>query len=445
MAPSRPAALGLLGLGVLGALLCASAPGRVSAGSPQGDAFSKIKHVVFIVQENRSFNNLFYGYPGATTYKSGQCLQMKNGKTSPYTVPLRSQSLISSDISHGLQDAKTAYDKGAMNGFCNEFANGKPYSTYQYAYVPQKQIEPYWDMAKQYVLADHMFASQTDGSFVAHQYMIAGWAGGAYNYPAAAPWGCDSGTGNAGGVLNGAGQPVGIAFPCFTYKTIATELDAKKISWRTYSPSWPTPTSSPPDLGYYLNGYEASKAIRDGPDWTKDNIHPETKIIDDVESGELAAVTWVFPSFKLSDHAGPGSTDRGPSWVASVVNAIGASKFWDSTVIFVTWDDWGGWYDGMAPPQLDYDGLGMRVPLLCISPYAKTDYVDPKQYEFGSLLKFVEERFELSSLGKTDARAAAPADCFDLSQSPRKFQKIPATYSVRDVKAHVTDIPGDDE
>jgi phospholipase C len=442
---SRVPPLALLALGLLAGSLCYLTPANASASPSRLDEYSKIQHIVFIVQENRSFNNLFLNYPGATTSKTGKCLDMSNGGKISTVTLVKTSMAISWDISHGLQDAKTAYDKGAMDGFCNEYAQQKYYNQYAYAYVPEKQIEPYWDMAKEYVLADHMFTSQLDGSFVAHQYLISGWAGGAFNYPASAPWGCDGGAGDAVGVLNAAGQPAAIAFPCFTYTTIATELNAKNISWRTYSPPWsPSPTATPPNLGYYLNGFDAIKQIREGPDWVKDNYHPETRILKDIKDGNLADVTWVIPSLLLSDHAGSNS-DRGPSWVAAVVDAIGESKYWSSTAIFVTWDDWGGWYDPVTPPQLDYDGLGMRVPLLCISPYAKSGYVDHTQYEFGSLLKFVEDRYGLPSLGRADKRSNAPSNCFNMSQSPRKFEKIPPTYSLRDVMAHVTDLPADDQ
>jgi phospholipase C len=441
MVRPRLAPIVLLALGLLAGALCYSTSGSASASPSQLDEYTKIQHIVFIVQENRSFNNLFYEYPGATTAKSGPCVDLTSGKT--YTYTLHEETLATPwDVSHGLQDAKTAYNKGAMNGFCNEYADSKPFSDVQYAYVPSKETAPYWDMAKQYVLADHMFSSQMDGSFVAHQYLIAGWAGGAYNLPAVAPWGCDSASSNVVGLANGAGQPISITFPCFTYKTIGGELDSKNVGWSVYAPC--DKPKSNPNLGYYLDGYDAIKAVRDGPDWSKDIHCPETAILTAVKKGDLADVTWVIPSAKLSDHAGY-SSDRGPSWVTSVVDAIGESKFWSTTAIFVTWDDWGGWYDPVPPPQLDWDGLGMRVPLLCISPYAKSNYVDHTQYEFGSLLKFVEERYGLPSLGQTDQRASAPAGCFDMTQSPRKFQPIPATYSVQDVMAHISNIPADDQ
>ena len=426
----RLAAIALLALGSL----TYSAFGSVRASSSHDAGLSKIEHIVIIVQENRSFNNLFLGFPNASSSTTGK---LPNGQT----IALREQPLATTwDISHGLQDAKTAYDSGKMDGFADEYSKHRPLKdpNPQYAYVPRSEVGPYWEMAQQYVLADNMFASQLDGSYVAHQYLISGWAGGAFNYPAVAPWGCDAPSGNAIGVLNAAGQAIGIAFPCFKYKTIADELDGKSISWRSYSPRVTSIT------GYSWDGYDAIDQIREGPDWKRDIVFPETRILHDVENGKLAAVTWVIPSLLLSDHAGSNSK-RGPSWVASVVNAIGESKFWSSTAIFVTWDDWGGWYDEVPPPQLDYDGLGMRVPLICISPFAKLDHVDHTQYEFGSLLKLIEKRFDLPSLGRTDERSAAPLNCFDFDQKPRTFQKIQAAYTVEDIIAHATNTAPDDQ
>jgi phospholipase C len=141
-------------------------------------------------------------------------------------------------------------------------------------------------------------------------------------------------------------------------------------------------------------------------------------------------VTWITPTCKNSDHATcDGNT--GPSWVASLVNAVGASKFWSTSAIFVFWDDPGLWYDPEPPAYVDYDGLGFRVPMLIISPYAKKNYVSHTHYEHGSILKFVEDTFSLPRLNEphgSDVRANSAADAFDFSQSPRKFVRINAPY-----------------
>lgn len=414
--------------GVLGCLASTVLP----ADAHRASGIAQLQHIVIIVQENRSFDNLFLGFPNAHTSTTGQ---LPNGKS----VALEPVSLAASyDIAHSIQDAKTAYDGGKMDGFANEYSSGasssNPYP--QYAYVPRREVSPYWALASQYVLADHMFASQMDGSYVAHQYLIAGWAGQAYNYPAAEPWGCDSAASNAVGMLNGFGQPNGIAHPCFTYSTIADQLDAKHVSWRYYAPKT--------GIGYAWSAFDAISKIRKGPDWKQDVVSPEARILKDVANGKLAAVTWVVPSLANSDHAGSGSK-RGPSWVASVVDAIGESKFWSTSAIFVTWDDWGGWYDDVAPPQLDFDGLGIRVPLICVSPYAQAGVVDHTTYEFGSLLNFIESRYGLASLGRADARATAPTGCFNFNQQPRAFQRIKAPYGASDVVLHASNAEPDDQ
>ena len=145
-----------------------------------------------------------------------------------------------------------------------------------------------------------------------------------------------------------------------------------------------------------------------------------------MRAGKLASFTWITPVCDDSDHVNcPGG--YGPSWVAALVNTVGKSKFWNSTAIFVQWDDWGGLYDHVPPPFEDYDGLGFRVPLLVISPYAKKNHVSHVQYETASVLRFAEDLFGLGQLAAADARANSPApDCFDFAKGPRPFVQIPA-------------------
>ncbi len=139
-------------------------------------------------------------------------------------------------------------------------------------------------------------------------------------------------------------------------------------------------------------------------------------------------MTWVTPTYANSDHGGSGSK-TGPSWVASLVNAVGKSKYWKSSAIFIFWDDPGGWYDPEPPAYVDNDGLGFRLPLLIISPYAKQGLVSHVHYEHGSILKFVEDQFGLGRLAASDTRAKSPErDCFDFSRPPRKFVPIKAPY-----------------
>jgi phospholipase C len=152
---------------------------------------------------------------------------------------------------------------------------------------------------------------------------------------------------------------------------------------------------------------------------------PKSKVLDDISAGKLPGVSWVIPDGASSDHASA-TNGSGPAWVASVVNAIGDSQYWNNTAIFVTWDDWGGWYDHVSPPMYNSYELGFRVPLIVISPYARPGYVSHVQHEFGSILHFTEEAFGLTPLGYTDTRADDLSDCFNFNQPPLPFHTIPA-------------------
>jgi phospholipase C len=361
---------------------------------------------------------LFNGFPGADTVPAGKTTTGKR-------IALQQVSLAGTyDMDHSLNDFLNAYDSGKMDGFDHEAVHPMAGHTAPphpaYAIVPQSETALYWKMAQQYTLGDRMFASQIDSSFSAHQYLIAGQSARAVDNPVLTPWGCDSPANNFVATLNPDRTFGPSVFPCFSYTTIADEMDAKRLFWKFYAPS------IRPKLKYHStwSAFDAVQQIRLGPDWATHVISPETQVLGDVVSGHLSRLTWVVPSFANSDHATSLST-TGPDWVSSIVNVIGNSPFWNSTAIFITWDDWGGWYDHVAPPQLDYDGLGIRVPLIVVSPYAKQGYVSHTRYEFGSILKFVENTFGLQALSTSDTRAVSPEfDCFDFTSPPRPFVPV---------------------
>jgi phospholipase C len=165
--------------------------------------------------------------------------------------------------------------------------------------------------------------------------------------------------------------------------------------------------------------------------------NPPAQFLTDVGNGQLANITWIAPTLQTSDHPGLNASG-GPAWVASIVNAIGESKFWKTTAIFIMWDDWGGWFDPVQPVYEDYDGLGFRVPLIIVSPYAPKGSVTHVQYETSSVVRFIEDNFGLPQMSQSDARANDPANdlaAFDYTKPPRKFKKIgggkPAAYWMR--------------
>jgi phospholipase C len=314
-----------------------------------------------------------------------------------------------------------------MDGFDQEYWDcGKagftkcPNANPPYSYVPHDETQPYFFIGKQYVFADEMFPSNFDsGSFISHQYIIAAQASSTVNYPVG-PWGCEGGSGSRIPTVTAQRTIGGNVEPCFNNTTLGDELDKAGVSWRYY-------TSTVNGSGGTWSAYQAIKHIYNGPDWKTNVVTPQTKFFSDVSNGALPAVSWITPTCQNSDHANCRS-NTGPDWVASLVNAIGESQYWDSTAVFIFWDDYGGWYDHVPPQLVDYDGLGIRVPLLIVSPYAKKEYVSHVRYEHGSILKFVEDQWGLARLSASDARANPIApDCFDFSQPPRAFTKIPSS------------------
>ncbi|HEY1868995.1 MAG TPA: alkaline phosphatase family protein [Candidatus Cybelea sp.] len=386
----------------------------------------KISHIIYIVQENRSFDNLFQGYPGADTVSSGK---ISTGRT----VKLKPVGLAAFyDIDHSAGAMFEACDGTGklpgthcrMDGFNLEQSSpGAPKRVKypQYVYVPQDQSRPYFAMAHEGVLADDMFQSQLDESFVAHQYVIAAQAASSVNIPYGA-WGC-TGSGSQVKMITKDREINGSQSPCFDYQTLGDELDNAGLSWRFYASAYGSRSSG---AGAVWSSYQAVSHIYYGPDWSKDVISPNWTFITDVRAGKLAKFTWITPICSDSDHVNcPGG--HGPSWVAALVNTVGKSKFWNSTAIFIQWDDWGGLYDHVPPPYEGADGLGFRVPLIVLSPYAKHDYVSHVQYETASVLRFAEDLFGLPQLAAADRRATSPAaDCFDFSGSPRAFKPIKA-------------------
>lgn len=399
-------------------------------------ATGKIKHVVIIFQENRSFDNLFQGFPGADTQSWGY--KSDGSKINLHTTGLETNW----DIDHSSGAFFEACDgQGTFpgtncrnDGFDQEWASCDPDCprNAQYAFVPHYETKPYFDLGRQYVVADRMFASNFDASsFISHQYIIAGQAGSAVDYPSG-QWGCDGGYSDVVTLITSARQYGSQHQACFDYTTLGDELDAAGLGWRFY-------TGDLDGDGNLWSAYQVIRHIRYGSDWSAHVISPQTRFFDDVSGGRLPAVSWVTPTCGNSDHAGCGS-NTGPQWVASLVNAIGQSKYWNTTAIFIMWDDYGGWYDHVPPPHVDYDGLGMRVPLVVISPYAKHGYVSHVQYEHGSILRFAEDQFGLPRLTASDARANSPEDdCFNFRQSPRPYHPIVTSLRAADFKRQPPD------
>jgi len=367
-----------------GILAAAHGCGGGGSTSPPPPPQSKIQHIVVIFQENRTPDNLFHGLPNADIANSGV-------NSLGQTIALTPVALANDyDLSHAHSAFVSMYDGSKMEGAEKAGATDCPPLNPQFRYVNPSEVQPYFQMAQQYTFADRMFQTNQGPSFPAHQFLISGTSAPTAtsdlfasenvvlppNPGGNTAAGCAGPTGETVAMINPMGSEATRQFPCFDHPTLIDELDSNGITWRYYAPS----------AGSIWTGPNAIQHLRFGPDWQK-VIIPQTTVLSDIASGQLAQVTWVIPDGRASDH--PLSTDgSGPSWVASIVDAIGNSQYWSSTAIFIAWDDWGGWYDHVAPTIHNSYEYGFRVPLIVVSPYAKRGYVSHVTHDFGSLLKF---------------------------------------------------------
>ena len=413
-------------------------------------ATNLIQHIVVIVQENRSVDNIFNGFPGADTAQSGF--------DSHGNLVTLSQISFANTCGPGHSHGQfvTEYNNGSMNNWdqanysCNLPSDTLPHGVF--AYVKPTETAGYWQAASNYALADEVLQTNQGPSFPAHQYLIAGQAGGhgtdapwafAENGPGssskASPRGIEE-DGEAGAHGCGAradivvtqidmtspypgneGNPI---YPCKDYQTIFDEAMAQSppLTWKYYAHR----------TGNLWSGPDAVQHL-----WQA-GLHatiPETQVLSDIANHQLANIVYVTPSPKNSDHP-HGSfiqPKAGPKWVAQIVNAIGKDPtYWNNTTILVTWDDWGGWFDHVTPgrpPGLPTDPIewGFRVPLVVISPYVIAHNVDHMPRTFNSITAYIESTFGLNSLGFQDSEPNTDdlSDMFNYSQTPLQFIAMP--------------------
>lgn len=398
--PSQLAAEGSKSLGEM-------ARGRANSDETHPADITAIQHVVFIVKENRSFDEMFGTFPGAEgatqgTLSTGQIIDL--GVT-PDVMPR--------DLGHTWSSATLAIDHGRMDGF--DLINDGGSCTVNGDYLcmtehVQQDIPNYFSYASVFTLADHMFSSLSGPSFPNHLYSIAAQSGGVVDIPLPlnSPWGCDAAPGTTVPVIDSGGN-LTYQFPCFDFETLADLLQNAGItSWEGYA-----------DHGNPFNSYDAINHIRNSSYWSS-NFAPSTQFIPDAlntSGNPFPAVSWLLAPGSQDEHP-VWSTCVGENWTVNQINAVMQGPYWDSTVIFLAWDDFGGFYDQVTPPVLDQYGLGARVPLAIISPYALAGYISHTTYEFSSFLKFVEDRYGLGALTSRDANANDMTDSFDFTQTP---------------------------
>jgi phospholipase C len=345
------------------------------AGASATQKSDPIQHVVVIMEENHTFDNYFGDFPGV-------------GAQYALTEPAASDPA-PHDIDHSGQRALFAIDGGKMNGF-------DPLGKVQYK---QSDIPVYWSYAQHYGLGENFYTDAASSSTPNHIAMIAGQTGG--NDQTIHVHGCLSPANDVVLDRDSHGDE-SYGQPCYNIPSIPAELTAKGLSWKYYgtAPVWDAPQ--------YINGLKKTPGVA------------ATQVITDAKANNLPNVAFVTPGEdSQSDHP-PQPTQPAQNFVSSIVNAVMHSSEWNSTAIFVTWDDFGGWYDHVPPPQVDGIGLGPRVPLLVISPWAKPGHISSQQGEFASFDKFIEEVFGLPSLGARDSLASTSdlMDYFNFAQTP---------------------------
>ena len=408
-----------------------------------------IQHVVIIFQENRSPDNLFQDpvliSRGADIAGSGVNSLGQTIPLSPIDLGSKGKNPQNYDLGHTHGDFLSMYDNGKMDGadliICFGATcppNGHPNP--QFMYVTASDVQPYFTLAEQFTFADRMFQTNQGPTFPAHQFILAGTSAPtatstlfASENPSLVPYGCIGPPTELEVVIDANGNHPHAEYPCFEHATMTDLLDEAGVSWRYYAPTAGGIGTAPTAINHICQAQTVNGSLAcTGPDWTGGVVIPETQVLQDIANNQLPQVSWIIPSGFHSDHAGD-NDGSGPSWVSSIVNAIGNSPYWANTAIFVTWDDWGGWYDHVAPKVIN-DGVswgsgyvyGFRVPLIVVSPYAKASYISHTTHDFGSILKFIENTYNLPSLGYADAQADDLSDCFVFTQSPITFQSVAA-------------------
>ena len=374
------------------------------------------------MQENRSFDHMFGTFPGA----DGVSVGWDHGTRRPLTHGTAQRI---PDLPHCWLCAKASYDHGKMDGF----NQSDPADQYAYTQLWKEDEPNYWAWASHYVLADHFFSAERGPSYANHLFMISGQSAGAHDNPSRAKvrnsltWGCDSPPQEKVRVVT----PDGVKWvpPCFDIPTIQDRLDEGGVPWSYYA-------ATSTQAGYIWSAFSSIEPVFKGPAWGE-HVLPVDQVTRDVGAGSLAPVTFITPRFQLSGH--PGSNFcYAENWATKVIDTIMRSPDWDSTAIFMTWDEWGGFYDHVPPPTIDGFGLGFRVPMILLSPYARQGVVDHKTGEFDSMLRFVEDNWGLDPLTARDAHAPTLLHDFDFSQTPTNPDPLPLRTDCRGPKWTIT-------
>ena len=426
-------------------------PGLAS-GAASGD-ISKIKHVVIVMQENRSFDEYFGTYPGVDGLSKvpGVCL-------APLTGPCLKSYHDSKDINlggpHSRQDAQAILANGKMDAFASVVkATGKPCADLNdpscrraageidvMGWHDAREIPNYWTYARDYVLQDHMFESIASWSLPAHLFMVSEWSADCRSDKDPVRCANNNNDPAAGNFPDGQ--------PPYNWTDLTYLLHKQKVSWGYYVADGTQPdcedgaatcpkklqSAGTPQIWNPLPLF-----LTVHQDGELGNIQPATNFFTAAKNGSLPAVSWVVPSNENSEHP-PASIAAGQAWTTSLINSVMQGPDWSSTAIFLSWDDWGGFYDHVVPPVVDQNGLGIRVPGIVISPYARRGFIDTAVHSHDSYTRFIEDvflggaRIDPLTDGRPDSRPTVRESLsllgdlrvdFDFTQAPRQPTVLP--------------------
>lgn len=452
---------------------CQAAP----ATPPVPNNIHAIKHVVIIMQENRSYDTYFGAYPGADgvigadgKLKPGVCIPKDTAKPSgPKVCPHVDNTDKNLGSGHGGPDFQADLDGGKMDGFYTQAQHvqggclnsdspdcgGLDVMGYHTGDTQSKgTVYNYWQYAKNFVLQDHMFESSSSWSLPEHLYGVSGWSAkcSTLGDPSSCAGSLTPELPRDWKLKDGTHPPA----PNYAWTDITDLLHKQNVSWGYYvfnggepdcendSVSLCTPKKQNSNTPGIWNPLPAFTDVKQNGQ--VGNVQPLSNFYDSAISGNLPAVSWVIPNNVVSEHPeapelpNDGLVSTGQAYVTGLINTIMQSPDWSSTAIFLSWDDWGGFYDHVAPPVLDAQGLGFRVPGLVISPYAKKGYIDSQVMSHDAYLKFIEDdflngqRLDPATDGRPDPRPDVRENSpltgdltsdFDFSQTPRQPLILP--------------------
>ncbi len=377
-----------------------------------------IDHVIIIVKENHTFDNYFGSFPGAEGIST---CKLRDGTTFPCPEAANKTP----DLCHTHDCALTDWDGGNMDGWEDnpDYAKNGRLAWSQYH---EKDIPNYWAYAKTFTLGDHFFANVLGPSFPGHTFVLAaqaGWATGnpPVDYTSISPyWGCDEKSSDRVDVLDNQSCSIKGVFPCFKIPSVPDVLPSG-VDWKFYGSNFYA-------LPEIWSMFDAVDSIRNGPAW-KTNVVNATQFQTDIQNHTLPKVTWLVNQDLSDEHPGIGQICKGENWTVQHINMLMQSDYWQRTAIIFTMDDFGGWYDHVKPPR-NYGcdkthpyGLGFRLPLIVISPYAKPHYIFKEVSEQASIPRFIEKVFGAPALSTLDpaaqdGQANDLMDAFDFNQTP---------------------------